>query len=86
MVCDSSCKMHVTCFDRLNIDPHRMYRDSELWESLEKVNLRECIESLPQQLNTPVDRSGDKLSVRERQLLCLASACLRDVKVTVLHI
>jgi ABC-type multidrug transport system fused ATPase/permease subunit len=67
------------------MDPRMEYHDSELWESLQKVKLQERIKSLPQQLNTPVDRNGDKLSVGERQLLYLARACLRDVKVTVMH-
>jgi ABC-type multidrug transport system fused ATPase/permease subunit len=75
--------MHVPvyCFDRLNIDPHNKYSDLEVWESLQKVNLRERIEKLPYKLNTPVDRNGDKLSVGERQLLSLAKAWLMDIKV-----
>jgi ABC-type transport system involved in cytochrome bd biosynthesis, fused ATPase and permease components len=80
------CKMHVCCFDRLNIDPDNVYSDLEVWESLEKVNLRECIENLPHQLDSQVDRDGDKLSVGERQLLSLARAWLKDVKVTLLLI
>jgi ABC-type multidrug transport system fused ATPase/permease subunit len=78
--------MHVSCFDRLNIDPHNMYSDVEVWESLQKVNLHERIEKLPHQLNTPVDRDGDRLSAGDRQLLSLARASLRNVKVTVLMI
>lgn len=76
------CKMHVTSFERLNIDPHEMYSDSDVWESLQKVNLQERIENLPHKLKTPVDRNGDRLSVGERQMLYLARACLQDTKVT----
>jgi ABC-type multidrug transport system fused ATPase/permease subunit len=74
--------MHVCCFYRLNIDPHNVYGDSRVWESLQKVNLLERIKQLPHQLNTLVDRNGVKLSVGERQLLSLARAWLRDIKVT----
>jgi ABC-type transport system involved in cytochrome bd biosynthesis fused ATPase/permease subunit len=84
IVCETMvvCKMHVTRFERLNIDPHEMYHDSEVWESLQKVNLRERILSLPHKLNTPVDRNGDRLSAGERQMLYLARASLQDTKVT----
>jgi ABC-type multidrug transport system fused ATPase/permease subunit len=74
--------MHMTCFERLNIDPHEVYHDSEVWDSLQKVNLRERIESLPHKLSTPVDRNGDRLSAGERQMLYLARASLQDTKVT----
>jgi len=80
------CKMHVCCFDRLNIDPYNMYSDFEVWESLEKVDLKQRIQKLPHQLSTPVDRNGVKLSVGERQLLSLARAWLRDIKVTLIDI
>jgi ABC-type multidrug transport system fused ATPase/permease subunit len=70
----------------MNIDPHNMYSDSEVWKSLQKVDLSERIENLPHKLNTLVDRNGDKLSVGERQLLSLARAWLRDIKVTLTDI
>jgi ABC-type multidrug transport system fused ATPase/permease subunit len=78
--------MHVCYFDRLNIDPNNVYSDSRVWESLQKVNLGERIKKLPHQLNTLVDRNGVKLSVGERQLLTLAKAWLRDIKVTFIDI
>jgi ABC-type multidrug transport system fused ATPase/permease subunit len=78
--------MHVCCFDRLNIDPHNRYSDSQLWESLQKVNLWKHIQKLPHQLNTLVDRNGVKLSAGQRQLLSLARAWLRDIKVTLTDI
>lgn len=74
--------MHVNCFERLNIDPHEMYHDSEVWESLQKVNLLERIVSLPHKLNTPVDRNGDRLTAGERQMLYLARAALQNTQVT----
>lgn len=79
-------KMHVCCFDRLNIDPNNVYSDSLVWESLQKVNLWERIKKLPHQLNTLVDRNGVKLSAGERQMLSLARAWLRDIKVTLTDI
>ncbi|KAJ9576684.1 hypothetical protein L9F63_025417, partial [Diploptera punctata] len=48
-------------------------------------NLKERIESLPEKLNAPVDRSGDSLTAGERQLLCLARACLKDIKVLIIE-
>jgi len=80
------CKMHVCCFDRLNIDPHNRYSDSEVWESLQRVDLWDRIQMLPHQLNTLVDRNGVKLSVGEIQLLSLARAWLREIKVTLTDI
>jgi ABC-type multidrug transport system fused ATPase/permease subunit len=59
-----------------------MYSDSEVWESLQKVNMQERIENLPHKLNNPVDRNGDRLSVGERQMLYLARASLQNTKVT----
>lgn len=65
----------------MNLDPSQNYSNHELEESLQKVNLTECIDHLPRKLNAPVDRNGDKLSAGQRQLLCLARACLKDTKV-----
>lgn len=70
---------------RLNIDPHELYSDSEVWESLQKVSMRERIENLPHKLSTHVDRNGDRLSFGERQMLYLARASLQDTKVLVLE-
>jgi len=70
---------------RLNIDPNNVYSDSRVWESLQKVNLWDRIKTFPHELNTRVDRNGVKLSAGERQLLSLARAWLKDIKVLVLE-
>ncbi|KAG8369948.1 hypothetical protein BUALT_Bualt14G0066300 [Buddleja alternifolia] len=62
---------------RSNIDPLGLYSDDEIWESLERCQLKEVVSAKPDKLDSSVVDSGDNWSVGQRQLLCLGRVMLK---------
>ncbi|CRK93047.1 CLUMA_CG006615, isoform A [Clunio marinus] len=60
-----------------NLDPHGRFSDMELWNCLEKVQLKDVVASLPDKIDTRFSESDSFLSFGQRQLFCLARAVLK---------
>lgn len=65
---------------RSNIDPTERYSDAVIWEAIEKVNLKQIVCNLQEEIN----EGGSDYSSGQRQLLCLARALVSQNKIIVL--
>ena len=59
-------------------------RDAQLWAALEQAQLAETVRSLPDELETPINERGARLSGGQAQRLALARAYLKDAPLLLL--
>lgn len=69
---------------RTNLDPLGLYSDNEIWEALEKCQLKATISSLPNLLDSSVSDEGENWSAGQRQLFCLGRVLLKRNRILVL--
>lgn len=69
---------------RINLDPFSEFSSEQLWDVLEKVELKTYVGAQNGGLEMMVQEGGGNLSAGQRQLLCLARALLRDNKFLVI--
>eukprot|EP00747_Dinoflagellata_sp_TGD_P097048 gnl/TRDRNA2_/TRDRNA2_167015_c0_seq4.p1 gnl/TRDRNA2_/TRDRNA2_167015_c0~~gnl/TRDRNA2_/TRDRNA2_167015_c0_seq4.p1 ORF type:complete len:352 (+),score=63.32 gnl/TRDRNA2_/TRDRNA2_167015_c0_seq4:95-1150(+) len=61
---------------RKNLDPFDMYTDEGIWIALWLVSMVDFVQTLPQQIYTPLADDGRNFSFGQRQLLCIARMIL----------
>lgn len=69
---------------RYNLDPLSQHSDQEIWEVLDKCQLREAVQEKEESLDSLVVEDGSNWSMGQRQLFCLGRALLRRSRVLVL--
>ncbi|KAH7682386.1 Xenobiotic-transporting ATPase protein [Dioscorea alata] len=69
---------------RYNLDPLGQHTDTEIWEVLDKCQLREAVQEKEKGLDSLVVEDGSNWSMGQRQLFCLGRALLRRSRILVL--
>ncbi|XP_026399581.1 ABC transporter C family member 10-like [Papaver somniferum] len=69
---------------RYNLDPLSRHTDQEIWEVLDKCQLRETVQEKENGLDSSVHQDGVNWSMGQRQLFCLGRVMLRRSQILIL--
>jgi len=66
---------------RSNIDPTGQYSDDEIWQALERCQLKDTVVAKPEKLDALVADMGENWSMGQRQLLCFGRIILKRCQI-----